>query len=300
MSQSSVRVFRPAPAGNAALLWFGVVLSVVTVIFVYLFVTYLRVPVIRYQIDPTTLTIHSKLGSSVQEKTVTLARIAEVRPELLRDGSLRFGTEKPGYCVGLFAYPTLGEVSQVTDCSEIAVAIVAGGEVDPIVVTPADRDGFMAALRAARPATFAPPARLSGGWWTTLITLMVAYLVIAAVLATMLLLAPRRLAYAVRGDALEVATLFGRRRFALAGAKVHRHRPLVGERLSGLFLPGYLVGSALWDGMATTVLASVRDEGVILEADGRIFMSPVDPDGLLAACTQAGATLVTAEMQRRR
>ena len=300
MSQSSVRVFRPAPAGGGALIWFGILLAAVTLVFIYLFVTYLRVPVIRYQSDGATLTIYSKLGSSTQEKHVTLARIAEVRPELLRDGSLRFGTEKPGYCVGLFAYPSLGEVSQVTDCSSIAVAIVAGGEVDPIVVTPDDRDGFIGALREARPATFAPPRRTGGGWWTTFITLLLSYLVIAAVLATMLLFAPRRLAYAVRGGALEVSTLFGRRRFALSGAKVHRHRPLVGARLSGLFLPGYLVGSALWDGMATTVLASVRDEGVLLEADGRIFVTPADPDGLLGACTQAGATLVTTEMQRRR
>ncbi|MFI5143043.1 MAG: PH domain-containing protein [Thermoanaerobaculales bacterium] len=300
MRESSVRVFRPAPAGGASRLWFGILLGIVSLVFIYLLVTYLRVPVIRYQIDGTTLTIHSALGSSTQEKHITLARIGEIRPELLRGGSLRFGTEKPGYCVGLFAYPTLGEVSQITDCSELAVLLVTSGEVEPIVVTPGDRDGFIAALRNARPGSFVPPTRVTGAWWATLITLLLAYLVVVAALVTAFFLAPRRLAYAVRGDALEVTTLFGRRRLGLIRAKVFKHRPLVGARLSGVFLPGYLVGTALWDGMATTVLASVRDEGVVLEAEGRIFLSPADCDGFLAALAQAGATIVTPEMQRRR
>jgi len=300
MSQNSPRVFRPAPVVGAPRTWFAVIAGVVSLVFLYLLWTYLRVPVIRYQIDGTTLSIYSALGGSPNEKRISLARVTEVRPELLRGGSLRFGTEKPGYCVGLFAYPSLGEVSQVTDCSALAVVLVTTGEVAPVAVTPSDRDGFIKAIWAARPSTFTPPARRGDAWWLTLATLLVVYLAIIACLVTAFFVAPRRLAYAVRDGEVEVTTLFGRRRVALANAKAKHHRPLLGARLSGLFLPGYLVGSALFDSMATTVLASVREEGVLIEGDGRFFLSPADPDAFLGAVGQAGATVVAVEMQRRR
>ena len=98
-----------------------------------------------------------------------LARVNQVHQEWLRDGSLHFGTEKPGYCVGFYSYPTLGEVWQVTDCSDNAVAIVATGETHPVVLTPSDRDGFLKALETGDPATFAPAGkRALGSWWLTL------------------------------------------------------------------------------------------------------------------------------------
>lgn len=300
MSQSSPRVFRPVPVIGAPRMWFAILTALTSIVFAYLLYIYLQVPVIRYQIDGTTLVIHSALGGSSQDKKISLSRVSEVRPELLRGGSLRFGTEKPGYCVGMFAYPSLGEVSQVTDCSEVAVLMVTTGEVAPIVVTPADRDGFIKAMWAARPATFAPPARRGDSFWITLVTLIAVYAVIVAILATAFFIAPRRLAYVVSDGELRINTLFSHRGLALAKANVHRHRPLLGARLSGLFLPGYLVGSALYDGMATSVFASVRDEGVLVEGDGRFFLSPADPDGFLAALVQAGATLVTVALQRRR
>jgi hypothetical protein len=300
MSQTSARVFRPVPVVGPPRMWFGILFGAATLIFAYLFLTYLRLPEIRYTVDSSTLTISSTLGSSHQEKQIELARIAEVHRELLRDGVLRFGTEKPGYCVGLFAYPSLGEVAQVTDCSAIAVRIVTSSEVEPIVITPAKRDDFIAALHAGRPASFRPPTRVTGTWWAALVTLALVYLFVVAALVTAFFIAQRRLAYTVSPDALEVTTLFGKRRLPLGGAKVHKHRPLLGARLSGIFLPGYLVGSALYDNMATTVLASVRDEGVVLEADGRFFLSPADRDAFLAACGEGGATVVTVEMQRRR
>ncbi len=301
MTQGSALIFPPVPATGPARRWFFLLLAVLGLPLLWLLVTLLRTPEISYRIQSGTLTISSSLGSSQLEKTIVLARVSEVRPEWLRDGSLRFGTEKPGYCVGFFSYPTLGEVWQITDCSDSAVLIVAGGETAPVVVTPADRDAFLKALGTGTPATFTPPGKRSQSWWFTLILVLVVLVLLVLALVTVFFAAPARLRYTVASGTLEVGTLLSRRRIPLAGLRAHKHHPLLGQRLSGLPLPGYNVGSWILDTMATTVLASARDEGVLLEGEGRVFVNPHDPDGFLAALGDHGATVIaTPQLQRRR
>jgi hypothetical protein len=111
--------------------------------------------------------------------------------------------------------------------------------------------------------------------------------------------APARLRYTVCDGTLQVGTLFSQRQISLAGVRAYKHRPLLGARLSGLALPGYNVGSWILDTMATTALASARNDGVLLEGDGRLFVNPSDPDGFLAALAAEGATVV-ADLQLRR
>ena len=192
MNEKPARVFRPVPVTGPARLWFAILVAVLGVPLLWLLFELLRVPTIRYVLDSTKLTISSSLGSSHQEKTLSLARISEARPEWLRDGSLRFGTEKPGYCVGFFAYPRLGEVFQITDCSSLGVFMASSGEATPVVITPADRDGFLKALNAGRPATFQPPGKRTASWWLTLVTVLGILLAVVLVLATVFFAAPAR------------------------------------------------------------------------------------------------------------
>jgi len=301
MGESSVRVFRPLPAGPRARVWFFVLLAVLGLPLLWLMLVLLRAPKITYRIADGTLTIASTLGSSHQEKTLTIARIAEARPEWLRGGALRFGTEKPGFCVGFFAYPRIGEVWQVSDCSDEGVVLVASTEATPVAVTPSDRQAFMKALWASSPVTFAPPGRRSPTWWVTLFSVIAVMLVVVFGLVAVFFVAPARLRYAVGEGVLEVTTLLSRRRIPLAGVRARPHRPLLGARLSGFAIPGHVVGSWLLDTMATTVLASVRDEGVLLEGEGRFMVSPHEPEAFMAALASQGATVTAkAEMQRRR
>jgi hypothetical protein len=301
MTDQPARVFLPVPVTRPARLWFSIMLAVLGLPLLWLMYTLLRAPVISYRIGGGTLTISSSLGSSLMEKTLVLARINQVRPEWLRYGSLHFGTEKPGYCVGFFSYPTLGEVWQVSDCSENAVAIVATGEIQPVVVTPSDREGFMTAIEKGTPSTFTPPGRRTGSWWLTLTAVSGALALVVLALVAVFFVAPARLRYTVGGGALEVRTLFSRRQIPLAGVRAYKHRPLLGARLSGLALPGYNVGSWILDTMATTSLASARNDGVLLEGDGRLFVNPRDPDGFLAALGEHGAAVVAdMQLQRRR
>ena len=301
MTENTPRVFRPVPVTGQARMWFGILLAVLGLPLVWLMFELLRVPTIRYSVDSVKLSIVSSLGSEHQDKTITLARIADVRPELLRDGSLRFGTEKPGYCVGFFAYPRLGEVFQISDCSSVAVYLASTGEATPVVITPADRDGFLKALRAGQPATFSPPGHRTASWWITLATWLAVLVVVALALVIVFFVAPGRLSYTVAGGSLKVRTLTGARTVALSGARAMLHRPLLGQRLSGVPLPGYQIGTWMLDQMATTVLGSLREgDGVIVEADGRFFLNPQDREGFLAALGAAGATIVTDTALRRR
>jgi hypothetical protein len=301
MTESAPRVFLPTPATGQARLLFFILLAAVGLPLLWLLFTLLRAPSISYRIGDGALTISSSLSSSHQEKTVLLARVNQARPEWLREGSLRFGTEKPGYCVGFFDYPTLGEVWQVSDCSDTAVVISARGETHPLVLTPSDREGFLKALDTGNAATFAPAGKRTQSWWLTLTSVVAILALVVATLVTIFFVAPARLRYAVRDGVLEVSTLFSRRRIPLDRARAQRHRPLIGARLSGLALPGYHVGSWMLDTMATTVLASDRGDGVLVEREGRTFVNPSDPDGFLAALGECGVTVIAnPQLQRRR
>ncbi len=300
MSQRTPRVFRAVPVTKAARVWFVLLVAVLGLPLLWLLFTLLQAPEIRYRIDSKVLTISSTLGSSHPEKSISLARIQDAHPEWLRGGALRFGTQKPGYCVGFFAYPRVGEVWEVSDCSELAVVILASGETSPVAITPADRDAFLAALRGQNPGTFAPAGKRGQTWWFTLISVLLVLALVVLALVTVFFVAPARLRYSIGDDVLEVSTLASRRRFPLTGARVRKHRPLQGARLSGVPLPGYQVGSWLFDSMATTVLASVREEGVLVEGEGRVFVSPQDADAFITAAVERGATVVEAELQRRR
>ncbi len=293
MTTTPARVFRPVRLTRPARLWFGILLAVLGVPLLWLLFEMLRVPEIRYAVTSAQLTITSRLGSARQDKTLSVARIADVRAELLSGGALRFGTEKPGYCVGFFAYPRLGEVFQISDCSPLGVVLTSSGEATPVAITPADRDAFLSALHNGRTATFAPPGVRTASWWLTLATVLGVLALVVAALATVFFVAPARLAYTVAGGALEVRTLTGRRTIRLAGARALPYRALLGQRLAGVPLPGYTVGSWMMDSMATTVLASTRDgDGVIVESDGRFFVNPADREGFLAALAAEGATVV--------
>jgi len=300
MNQGSPRVFRAVPATRAARVWFWVLLAVLGLPLIWLLFALLHAPQISYRVDSKELTIVSTLGSSHQEKTISLARIQDAHLEWLRGGTLRFGTQKPGYCVGFFAYPRVGEVWEVSDCSELAVVISASGETTPVAIAPADRDAFLAALRSQSPATFAPVGKRGQAWWMTLVSVLLILAAVVLALVTVFFVAPARLRYAVGEGVLEVRTLASRQRFPLAGARVRKHRPLQGARLSGMPLPGYQIGSWLFDSMATTVLASVREEGVLVEGEGRVFVSPQDADAFIAAAVEGGATAAEAVLQRRR
>jgi hypothetical protein len=184
-------------------------------------------------------------------------------------------------------------VWQATDCSANAVLLRLRDETRPIVLTPADPSAFMEALRSrsrieARPAL--TPRSGSGLWrWVTVGGLALGLGAMAAALA-MFVAGPERMMYRVDRGELEIETLFGRRRWSLAGVAARPHRVRLGLRLWGAGLPGYHTGLYLADGARTRVYATQR-EGVLLEGPTRIFVSPAEAEPFLAALEREGVNV---------
>jgi hypothetical protein len=300
MAERTGRLFRTVPVRAPARTWFTVLLVVVASTLIAISVTLLRTPRISYTINAGSLHIHATLGSRQEDKVIPLARISEARPEWLHGGSLRFGTEKPGCCVGFYDYQRTGEVWQATDCSAEVVLLRASSEVTPVVIVPPDREAFIRALWANSSGVWEVSGRRTASWWLTLVTLLLLLVIVTAALVVVFFVAPARISYLVRAGVLEVLWFGGSRQVRLTSCRAFKHWPILGERLAGVRLPGYVVGSWLLDSMATSVAASSFEDGVIVEADGRMFVTPRDRDDFLAALAEAGATVVTPQLTRRR
>lgn len=301
MSAQPVREFSPDPtARRHARMWFAGGLLLLLILVGWIGGTFLLPGKLVYEVTTENLIVTSGRGTFFEVKTVSLGRIYEHSQVSLRGRKLHFGLEKPEYCLGFFMYGNLGEVYQVGNCGDRGVLIRTSGQAAPLVVTPADPDAFVFALRNHQPGVFYPPPR---SWAPFIGWLVVDALILIGVGGTLfvfLIVAPGRLRYVVRPGELEIRLLGKPVRLALAGTKVRRHRPLLGERLSGLILPGYIVGSFTYDHLATSVYASVKEDGILYEGEGRVFLTPADIDGMLEALGAAGAEVVVTKMVRRR
>jgi hypothetical protein len=298
MTEPQARVFAPLHAGRMGLYVLLGGLAAVILLTVWVGVSMLLVPRISYAVDVDRLLIWDSTGSRATAKVVMISKIWDASPVLLRGRERRMATEKPGYCVGLFYFGGFGEAWLASNCSNRAVALKTSGELAPIIVTPPDGIAFIKALWAGGKASFEAPRNLDGTAAVT-IGMLVLLLSLGGGLVVALLVAPRRLRYEVAAGQLAVRTFRGETRVPLAGAKVRLHRPLHGDRLSGVNLPGYWVGSWTLDNMATSVAASAKEDGVLLEGEGRLFLTPQDREGLVDALVAAGAALGSSTMQRR-
>ncbi|MBN1334856.1 MAG: hypothetical protein JXB39_02740 [Deltaproteobacteria bacterium] len=103
-----------------------------------------------------------------------------------------------------------------------------------------------------------------------------------------MILGPRRLRYEVVQGHLVVRTVLATRRFALSGRSARRTGVHARLRLAGTGIPGYHTGWFLLDVGATRAYATRFDDGVLLEGKPRVFVSPADPEALLAALRARG------------
>jgi hypothetical protein len=298
MSEPKTQIFAPVHAGRIGLYVLLGGLAAVVLLVVWTGISMLLVPRISYAIEVDRLLIWDSTGSRATAKVVMISKIWDASPVLLRGRERRMATEKPGYCVGLFYFGGFGEAWLASNCSNRAVALKTSGELAPIVVTPPDGTAFIKALWAGGKATFEAPRNLEGTAAVT-VALLLFLLGLGGGLVAALLIAPRRLRYEVSAGQLVVRTFRGQFRVPLAGARVKLHRPLHGDRLSGVNIPGYWVGSWTLDNMATSVACSAKEDGVMLEGDGRLFLTPQDRQGFVDALVAAGATLTSATLQRR-
>lgn len=119
-------------------------------------------------------------------------------------------------------------------------------------------------------------------------------LLLAAAFALLGFLAPRRLAYFLTPDALEVRTLSGTRRVRLAGLSARRSSGALGLRTFGVGLPGYSTGQFLLGRDQAGIqhvraAASTATGGVLLLGTDRpLFLTPADPHAFLRELARRG------------
>jgi hypothetical protein len=286
----AMRTFRPVAARGVARVVTGAVMLVFVAAAGVAVPSLVWLPrAIRYEVSADALRVRLRAGWWRTGREVPLAAITAARPIELGPGGRTAGTAMPGYCVGRFSYGGLGAVWQATSCGRAAVLIEAAGEERPIVLSPADRDAFLAALSSRRAATFAPPpgTRLPG--WTVIRLLSLLPLLLVPLLIATFFLAPGRLRYEVGQGDLMVRTLAGTKRFPLAGARVRRCTPRRILKVAGNGLPGYYTGWYHLDGGSARVYATRLADGVLIEGAKRVFVTPVDTDAFIAALERNGA-----------
>ena len=223
-------------------------------------------------------------------RRVDLEAISSVEEVRLEGGRRVNGTALPGYCVGHFRYSNLGTVWQATDCSGDALLLRLGAG-EPIVLTPPDRESFVAAFASGGSYVGEQPTPSTGAGWAAIKILIALLPLLGIVVPLVFFVAPNRLRYRVEPGELVVTTILGSRRFATRGAAVRPHRPQVGLRLWGTGAPGYYTGLFRVDGENTRVYATSVERGVLIEGDGlRIFVNPENETPFLEAMQTLGGT----------
>ncbi|HPC83230.1 MAG TPA: PH domain-containing protein [Thermoanaerobaculaceae bacterium] len=284
--------FAPVPARSGWTRVLGGALTVV-VLAVSAFGVLLVVsrPSIAYRISGGVLEIQGGESFLASRRAYPLSSITGWREVRLGRGRRTAGTGMPGLCAGYFAYDNVGKVWQVTNCSRDVLLLEVAGEDRPVLLTPPDRAAFLAAVQDRRDGDFSPPPYRQPAWWVLLkVFLVAATLPVAVYVGAAFFLASRRLRYRVGGGELEVGLLLLSKRFPLAGVHARRYTPSRALKWGGTAMPGYYAGRFSVDGVSTRVYASaLRQEGVLLEGEPRLFLTPADIDGFLTALRDNGA-----------
>lgn len=253
-------------------------------------------PVLSYRVEGGVLHLVGGESLLASRKSIPLGSIERTEEVVLGRGRRVAGTALPGLCAGRFRYDGLGDVWQATDCRREVLLLRVAGEARPVLVSPPDREGFLAVLEGGRDAELSPPpVREPRGWRLFKGALPVVVVPVLVYVAAALLAAPRRLRYSVDGLELEVQLLLLRKRFPLAGATARRYTPKRAWKVAGTGMPGYFAGAFSVGGASTRVYAStVREEGVLVEGPKRVFVTPEDVAGFLEALRQQGVAVVEA------
>jgi hypothetical protein len=289
-----MREFRPPSRPSVVRVVLAVVLAVAALGPTgFLLRSVLGLTQIRYEIAGSALTVRSG-DPTWGDRTVQLADVREVRVVDLRGGRRTSGTALSGYCAGHFSYDGLGAVWQATNCSGRALLVRSVDAKTPmLVLTPPDLDGFQAALAVPRELSVALPPVDKGplvvlAWIVFPLATITTFMV-----GSLMLFGPSRMRYLVGEGTLRVRTMYGRKRFELAGARAREHAPGRMWRVAGSGMPGYFTGIFREDGRTTRVYATDLKRTVLIEGpgDARVIVSPDDPRAFLAALRAEGAVV---------
>lgn len=242
---------------------------------------------VRFTVTNTELVVDVDPGILASQRRVPLSSIEGVELASAPLGVRTRGTGKPGHCSGWFRRGELGHVWEASACTEETVIVRVPGET--WTLGPADREGFVAALKDGTPGVFdLPVPRKVSGWWRALQVLMVALLALPFLMLAAILIPVR---FAASQGTLYVRSPFGTRRFEVAGAAATRVDDYkIGLRLFGMGYPGAWFGLFRVDGETTHLWVSQRrGPAILIDGPKRVIVNPEDPEALLSDLLVAGA-----------
>lgn len=292
MKTTAVSEFLPLPARSGWTRVLGVILTIAVLVPGLLGVHLVTSrPSITCRIEGGMLVLRGGESVFASHRTIPLDSVLDIDEVRLDRGRRTAGTGLPGLCAGYFSYDNLGPVWQVTDCRREVLLLRIRDEKRPVLLTPADREAFRAALASRQDGDFSPPPHPQPWWWLAFKIALIAFtLPVAAYVGAAFLLAARRLRYEVTGGELVVHLLVLRKRFPLSGTRARRYTPSRALRWGGTGMPGYFAGRFSLDRRSTRVYASaLKREGVLLEGEPNVFVTPADIDGFVAAIRANGA-----------
>jgi hypothetical protein len=197
----------------------------------------------------------------------------------------------PGFCAGHFSYSDLGAVWQVTTCAGRGVFLRAQGQAEPIVISPPDPEAFVASVRDGTPFTFVLPPPDKGPLLAIVLVVAPLGILGSLMVSAVMLLGPGRMRYLVGDGALEVRTIFGRKRWKTAGACARAYTPSMMIRVAGTGAPGYRTGIFRESGQTTRVYATDTERVVLFEGEARVIVSPDDRVAMLRALEEEGVAI---------
>jgi Bacterial PH domain len=287
-SPSASTVFDVAPAPSSRALLTLLRLSFV-VLMVSLAVLLLLPPLLgypRYEVKAGVLTVRSIATS----RTVTAQ--TPVQAVMLPPLSRAVGTGGTQSCVGRF-HDAAGRIYELyTDCSSPALLFSVPGR-RPLAITPDDPQGLLATLKSGGAATYhLPVQRIPEASWLTALPLLL--------LAGLALWPWPALSYQLTPGALLVRRRLGVDLLPYASLSVRPAHSRLGVRLMGTGMPGYHTGLyTTAEGQVLAAATSLRAPALLLISapDARhtttYYITPADPQGLMAELGRRGATLLS-------
>lgn len=243
-----------------------------------------------FTVSPNWLVVHTKEGLWGESTSFPLKDMLESKVVRVSGGKRISGRQSAGYCSGVFTYPELGRVWQVTDCGEdvVFLAFSSGARV---LLAPQDPEAFLAAVLNRQQASFAlrvnPQAKRGIAWDLVVLVLLLPTAIVVGVLA-LIRKGPAKLAYAFEPGHLLVRTFARTKRFDLQGATAQVVEPRGLVRLAGSGFPGYYVGLFWYQKKPIWVYASDCTRGILLEGKKRVFVTPEDEEAFLAMLREMG------------
>ncbi len=283
-------VFRP-PVEKAGLrILLGVVLTLLSVGGTLIGAAVVWLPrTLSYEISDGRLTVVSGFEIRPRVREIPLARIETAKAVRLKPGKRIAGTNLPGYCAGHFRFPDLGDCTLATTCSPEVVVLRSGDFDRPLVISPARRQEFLAALtgEGTYRETIHPEASGVPAKWLPLAGLIIIGL--GLFVPVIFFIAPGRLRYRVTPGHVEVVLTVTTKRFSISNCIARASTPESSAKIAGSSIPGYYSGLFRVDGMSTRVYATRMQNGVLIEGpDLRLYLSPEDPHAFLEALRALG------------